>query len=153
MLKIVPIHFKNANKFITENHRHHEGVKHGYKFCVAVANDADVIVGVAIAGLPVNQYMNDGLTLEVRRTCTVSTKNANSMLYGACFRAAKALGYKKLITYTLQEESGISLRAAGWKAVAKVRPCPWTTEKRQRNVPAGIEQKPKYRWEIVVKSA
>ena len=149
LLKIVPIHKKAADEFVKQLHRHHDPVKHGYKFCVAVATiEGNKIVGVAVVGLPVNQYMNDGYTLEVRRTCTDGTKNANSMLYGACWRAAKAMGYTKLITYTLQEESGASLRAAGWKVVATVRPRAWTTTKRQRSVPEEVEQKPKYRWEI-----
>lgn len=149
-LKIVPIHFEDANKFIKQHHRHHDPVKHGYKFCVAVATTEDELVGVAIAGLPVNQYMNDGFTLEIRRTCTEGTKNVNSMLYGACWRAARALGYKRLITYTLQEESGVSLRAAGWRVVATVRPRPWSTNKRKRNVPKEVEQKPKFRWEKAI---
>lgn len=86
-------------------------------FCVGVAtgDQPEDLVGVAMVGIPKARMLMDGATLEVTRTCTDGSRNANSMLYGACARAAKALGYKALLTYTLPEESGVSLRAAGWK--------------------------------------
>jgi hypothetical protein len=89
------------------------------KFAVGVAQ-GDELVGVACCGRPVARAFDDGLTLEVNRTCTLGTKNANSMLYGACWRAAKALGYQRLVTYTQAGESGVSLRAAGWRVVAEL---------------------------------
>jgi hypothetical protein len=89
------------------------------KFAVGVADQEDVLRGVAMVGRPISAAYQDGLTLEVNRTCTDGTPNANSMLYGACWRAAKALGYRRLITYTQQGESGASLRAAGWHVVAE----------------------------------
>lgn len=75
------------------------------------------LVGVATAGRPVARHYDDGRTLEVNRTCTDGTPNANSMLYGAVWRAAKAMGYKRCITYTQADETGASLRAAGWVKV------------------------------------
>ena len=71
----------------------------GHKFSVGVANEDDVLVGVAMVGRPVARHYDDGLTLEVNRTCTDGTRNANSMLYGAAWKASSALGYKRLITY------------------------------------------------------
>jgi len=62
---------------------------------------------------------DDGRTLEVNRTCTDGTPNANSALYGAAWRAARALGYLRLITYTQEGESGASLRGAGWRIVGE----------------------------------
>ena len=82
-------------------------------------NDDDVLVGVASVGRCVAAAFNDGLTLEVNRTCTDGTKNANSMLYGAAARAGFAMGYRRLVTYTQDGESGASLRLAGWKVVAE----------------------------------
>jgi hypothetical protein len=123
-LRIVPVSFREAQAFIAAWHRHHKPPR-GMKFCLGVAA-GDVLVGVATAGRPVNRNYQDGLTLEVNRTCTDETPNANSMLYGACWRAAKALGYCRLITYNQEGESGASLRAAGWRVVAE-RPArgPW----------------------------
>lgn len=115
-LDIVPISFKEAAHFVFLHHRHHPPPI-GHKFSIAVAND-DTIVGVAMIGRPVARMFDDGLTLEVNRTCTDGTKNVNSLLYGAAWRAVKAMGYRRLITYTRADESGSSLKAAGWKVVA-----------------------------------
>lgn len=96
-LDIVPISLKEANQFVADHHRHH-GTVTGHKFSIAVS-DGVGIVGVAIVGRPVSRYLDDGWTLEVTRLCTDGTKNACSMLYAAAWRAARAMGYKKLITY------------------------------------------------------
>ena len=59
------------------------------------------------------------MTLEVTRLCTDGTKNACSFLYGKAARAAFALGYRRIGTYTLPDEGGASLRAAGWKLIGE----------------------------------
>jgi hypothetical protein len=79
------------------------------------------MVGVAIASRPVSRHLDDKTTLEIIRVCTTGEKNTNSFLYGAITRAAKALGYTRLVTYTLTTESGSSLKAAGWQADPDVR--------------------------------
>lgn len=116
-LQLCPITFAEACSFVDRYHRHHPAPR-GHKFSIAVASDAQ-IVGVVMVGRPVARLYDDGLTLEVNRSCTDGTHNANSMLYGAAWRAAKALGYRRLITYTLAAEPGTSLRAAGWRAIAE----------------------------------
>lgn len=117
-LRIVPVSLKEANDFVAAWHRHHLPVV-GHKFSIGVADEEGTLHGVAIVGRPVARHYDDGLTLEVNRTATDSTPNANSMLYGAAWRAAKALGYGRLITYTMAGESGASLRAAGWTLLAE----------------------------------
>jgi tRNA A37 N6-isopentenylltransferase MiaA len=112
-LEIVPVTFRQAQAFIARHHRHHKPPR-GMKFCLGIAA-GDELVGVATVGRPVARAYDDGYTLEVNRTCTDGTPNANSMLYGASWRAAKALGYRRLITYTQEGETGASLRAAGWR--------------------------------------
>ena len=112
-LQVVPIEIAEANEFIKQYHRHHKPPV-GYKFCLGVS-DGEKIVGVAIVGRPIARMRSDGWTLEVTRTCTDGTKNANSCLYGACWRVTRALGYHRLITYTLPSESGVSLRGAAFK--------------------------------------
>lgn len=116
-LQITPINLDEANAFVEANHRHHKPVP-GAKFCVAVSEENDV-VGVAIVGRPVSRHLDDGWTLEVNRCCTNGTKNACSMLYSSAWRAARAMGYQKLITYTLESEGGASLRGAGWQCVGE----------------------------------
>lgn len=116
-LRIVPVSFRQAKAFIAEHHRHHKPPR-GMKFAIGIAQ-GDLLVGVATVGRPSPRGYDDGLTLEVNRTCTDGARNANSMLYGACWRAAKALGYQRLITYTQEGESGASLRAAGYRIIAE----------------------------------
>lgn len=129
-MRVVPISLDEANAFVQEHHRHHKPVP-GAKFCVAVAV-GDNVVGVAIVGRPIARMLDDGWTLEVNRTCTDGTKNANSALYGACRRVAFGLGYRKLITYTLPSESGASLRAAGWKCLGEAGGGKWSRTSRPR---------------------
>lgn len=130
-LQLVHVTFADACGFVAMWHRHHaEPI--GHKFSVGVANDT-TLVGVAIVGRPVARHFDDGRTLEVLRTATDGTHNCNSMLYGACWRAAAALGYRRLITYTQAGESGSSLRAAGWRVIASRLPrAGWDTPSRPR---------------------
>lgn len=145
-LAIVPMTLDEANAFVREHHRHHRPVP-GAKFCLGVADASCVsIVGVAIVGRPIARMLDDGWTLEVNRTCTDGTKNANSMLYGACRRVSFGLGYRKLITYTLPTESGISLTAAGWKCIGEAGGGNWSRVSRPR-----VDTHPtqtKLRWEV-----
>ena len=112
MLRIVPMKHSDANEFVRRLHRHSRPTL-GAIFCVGVA-DEDVC-GVAIAGRPVARRLDDGETIEILRVTTDGTRNACSMLYGACRRVAKELGYARVFTYTLPEEGGASLRAAGYR--------------------------------------
>jgi len=112
MLKVVPIKHADANEFVRKLHRHSRPTV-GAIFCVAVADDE--VRGVSIVGRPVARLLDDGETVEVLRVCTDGTQNACSMLYGASKRAAKALGYRRVITYTLPDEGGASLKASGFK--------------------------------------
>lgn len=128
MLELVPITLKEANAFVLQNHRHHKPVA-GHKFSIA-ACDGEKIVGVAIIGRPVSRHLDNGLTLEVNRLCTDGTKNACSFLYAAAWRAARNMGYKKLVTYILKSESGASLKAAGWKCIGECGGLRWTGKRR-----------------------
>lgn len=113
MLEIVPITLRKANEFVEQHHRHNGGCR-GHKFSVAIA-DGDELVGVAISGRPVARGLDDGMTIEVLRVCVLTDKkNACSMLYGACCRAAAAMGYKRAVTYTLKDERGTSPSASGF---------------------------------------
>ena len=79
-----------------------------------------------MVGRPVGRYLDDGLTLEVNRCCTDGTKNACTMLYGAATRAAKALGYKRIFTYTRESEPGTSLKASNWACDGRAGGTHWT---------------------------
>jgi hypothetical protein len=117
-LEIRPITLRAACAYIAEHHRHNKPPR-GHKFSIAIYS-GETLVGVATAGRPVARAFDDGFTLEVNRSCTDGTRNANSMLYGAVWRAAKAMGYRRCLTYTQHDESGCSLRAVGWKRVKDI---------------------------------
>jgi hypothetical protein len=144
-LDIVPVSFADACEFVAAWHRHHEPPA-GHKFSLGVAA-GQTLVGVAIVGRPVARHYDDGSTLEVTRCATDGTPHGCSMLYGAAWRAAKALGYRRLITYTQAGETGSSLRAAGWSVIAGRPPRPgWNSPSRPR--PArGTEGVQRYLWE------
>ena len=126
-MTIVPCTITEANEFVRRYHRHHRPLKVGYLFAVAVADENGDVRGVAIVGRPCSQYLEDGFTAEVRRVATDGCPNACSALYAACWRAAKAMGYRRLITHTLPSESGASLRGAGWKCIGKRGGGTWNT--------------------------
>lgn len=142
-LELVPVNRDDANAFVRRHHRHHPPVR-GCICCVAVAL-GDRIVGVAIVGRPKARRAQDGWTAEVTRVATDGTPHACSKLYAAAWRACRALGYRKLITYTLPSEGGASLRAAGFKLVAQTKGGSWDRRTRPR-----VDQHPtqaKLRWE------
>jgi L-amino acid N-acyltransferase YncA len=142
-LMLVPTTLRAARAFVERNHRHHRPPQGGL-FAVAVAH-GDQVVGVAIVGRPVARRLADGWTAEVTRVATDGTKNACSMLYGAAWRACRALGYRRLVTYTLPSESGSSLRGAGWACVGEAGGGSWSRGNRPR-----VDMHPtqvKLRWE------
>lgn len=144
MLKITPITLREANAFVAAHHRHNKPVQ-GAKFAIAVSEN-DEIKGVAIVGRPIARFLDDGWTAEVTRCCTDGTRNACSKLYRACWRAAKAMGHTKLITYTLTTEPGASLRGAGFTLIGEAGGSKWNTPSRPR-IDLNPGQK-KLRWEI-----
>jgi hypothetical protein len=147
-LHLVPITLAQANEHVLAWHRHNAPVV-GHKFSVGAADEEGILRAVAIVGRPVSRVLDDGQTLEVNRVASDGARNANSMLYGACARAAFALGYTRLITYTQAVESGSSLRAAGWKVLAE-RPSRigWSAPSRPRDN-TGYESTPRQLWEVV----
>lgn len=147
MLTVTPIDFAEANAFVATLHRHHKAMP-GCKFCIAVSDADGKVRGVAMVGRPVARNSDNGYTLEVNRCCTDGARNACSMLYGAAWRAAKALGYRRLITYTLPEEGGASVRAAGWKLLGERGGGNWNVPSRPRIDTAEILRGQKLLWEV-----
>lgn len=145
-LELVPMHRDEAIFYIQAHHRHLKktNLRQGYKFALAACMD-DRIVGVVMVGRPVAGALQDGWTLEVTRLCSNGERNVCSFLYGAAWRAARALGYRRLGTYTLTTEPGTSLRAAGWRLIGQTRGGSWDRRERPR-----VDKHPlqaKLRWE------
>ena len=144
MLTVVPCTIRAAKAFVADHHRHHPPPV-GALFAVGVERDG-ALVGVAVVGRPVSRHMDDGKTAEVTRLCTDGSPNACSKLYGACWRAARALGWRTLSTYTLASEPGTSLRAAGWLRIRETSGGSWSRAGRPRQDKAPVT--PKVLWQI-----
>lgn len=134
-LRLVYVEFAQANAFVDEVHRHH-GPAEGHRFSIGAMDDRrGVLCGVAMVGRPVAKGIDEDRVVEVNRCATDGTRNACSFLYGAAANAAKYRGFCAIITYTLDEEQGASLRAAGWwgerEAVA-ARAKGWDAKSRPR---------------------
>ena len=150
-LHLIPITLREANDFVAQHHRHNGRTsRNGGKFAIACGTDDHGLAGVCIVGNPVSASLMDGFTAEVLRLCCLenAAKNAASMLYGAAWRAWKAMGGRRMITYTLQSESGTSLKAAGWRIIGEVRGGGWdrpNIDRVRRWQPIYGQQK--FRWE------
>lgn len=129
-MTLSPLTLREAAAFVQQHHRHSQAPQGGL-FAIGAASAGEV-VGVVIVGRPVACHMSDGWTAEVTRLCTDGSRNACSLLYAAAWRAARAMGYRQLITYTLASEPGTSLRAAGWRVVAQVERRSWDRPGRPR---------------------
>jgi hypothetical protein len=143
--RLCPISLRIARDFVREHHRHNSPPQ-GHKFSVGLTADGE-LVGVAIVGRPIARAQDDGFTAEVTRCCVLDNqRNANSMLYAAAIRAAKAMGYRRVITYSLPEESGASLKAVGFILDGQTVYRPWSTPSRPRKMPEKYPGGSKNRW-------
>lgn len=144
-LAVQPMTLRAAREYVNTNHRHHRAPQGGL-FAVG-CRVANRIVGCAIVGKPVARMLNDGFTVEITRLCTDGTRNACSFLYRVCVRVAHAMGYRRVLTYTLTDEGGASLRGAGFKVTGTTDGGSWSRPSRER-----IDKHPtqsKFRWEAV----
>lgn len=146
MLKIKPIHLKDANEFVRQYHRHNLPTVGG-KFAVACYED-DRLCGVAICGRPTARKSDNGTTLEIYRNCTDGTKNTCSKLYSACVRIAKAMGYTKVITYILESENGASVKASNFVCEGKAGLKKPTGQRQTKRIVAPAEYKQRYAYYI-----
>lgn len=143
MIDLRPIHQAEAFAFVREHHRHHN-VPVGSLWQHAVHDDSGVLRGVAVVGRPVARKLDDGFTCEVTRLCTDGADNACSMLYAASWRAAQAKGYRRIISYILISESGLSLEAASWVRLYETGGGSWSRPSRQRDNDHPLERKVAY---------
>lgn len=155
-LRVVPCSLRDARRYVASLHRHHKDQPlPGHKLSLAVEKRTRLLdgpewalCGVAMIGNPsAPALQKDPLLIEIRRVCTDGPPNACSVLYGAARRALRAMGYETIITYTLPEEGGTSLRAAGWRLIGQAGGGKWSRGSRPR-----VDTHPtqgKLRWEAV----
>ena len=143
MLKIVPLELRELNALVAKYHRHHKPVQ-GHRFSIGVESHG-LLVGGCSVGRPVARLTSAKQVVEITRLVTDGTFNACSILYAAAARAAKAMGYRRIQTFILAEESGVSLKAAGFRDDGKSLGGDWTRDSkpgRRQDQPQG----PKRRW-------
>lgn len=134
-LVVVPLTLKQANDFVDTYHTHNKKVV-GCKFCIGVKK-LNTLEAVAIVGRPVARRLDDGLTVEILRLCTKQKgiKNLCSLLYSRSWRLWKLMGGKRILTYTLEEENGASLKASGYKITGETQTFKkgtgWTTRREE----------------------
>jgi hypothetical protein len=119
-VKVVAVTLAQARRFVAEHHRHNLPPQ-GHRASVGMEHEGELI-GVAIVGRPVARHSDDGKTAEILRTCVRAgaPPHACSAVLAAGRRLAAALGYERVITYTLTTESGSSPRAAGFRIASTV---------------------------------
>lgn len=142
---IVPLTLAAANVFVAQHHRHNKPVT-GHKFSIGLTLDGE-LVGVGIAGRPVARHLDDGRTLELTRVCVApGHPNACSKLLARLKQLGQLMGYTRIKTYTLLEESGSSLRAVG---ATPERRCPPSRWNRPGASYQAVYEKEKTRWELL----
>ncbi len=143
---VSPCPVKVAMRFNAEVHRRLPVVQGGMWAIAAVIEGRTV--GVAIVGHPQARLTAKRIDeLEVLRVAVEEgARNACSALYGACARAARAMGAADLTTTIHLDESGHSLLAAGWVRVRLTRGGEWGREGRSRKL--AVDSRPKVRWAV-----
>ena len=149
-MRALPISIKQANQVIDRIHRHCEPVQGG-KFAIGLTSGKAINpCGAAICGRPAARMLDDWGTLQVSRLAVPEAKhwkNACSFLLGRCCRVAAAMGYEKVVTYTLGHEGGASLRAAGFKVDGEVKAGGvWSSPNRPRDSKPETDGVAKVRW-------
>lgn len=150
-MNIVPVTLQTANDFVRRHHRHNRPVP-GHRFSIGLRH-GDMLIGVAIAGRPISRHMDTGRTLEIRRVCVLEGHpGACSKLYARMKRIAQLMGYTRIITFTLEGESGASLRAVGARLDSRLPPQTWGRPSRPRRAQP-VAMNTKLRWELCPKGS
>jgi hypothetical protein len=146
-MRITHLELVEANEVVEQYHRHNKPVT-GHRFSIGALNEEGILIGAAIVGRPIARALDQTMTVEILRVATNGDKNVNSFLYGAAIRAAKALGYTSVITYTLEKESQSTMKALGAKCEGLIVPHEWDCPSRRRkSQPVYKEQR--YRWRLM----
>lgn len=143
-LTVRPCSLKQANALVSQLHRHHKPCV-GHRFSLALYN-ADKLCGVAICGRPVARMTCQESVLEISRCATDGTANAISKLYGAVCRAAKAMGFASVQTFTLPSEGGHSLRASGFQLIGPAGGGDWNSGKDRTHKHRRTDQPMETKW-------
>lgn len=142
-LRVVPITLGEARAFVQRHHSHHHAPVGG--LLAAAVAEGDRLCCVAVLSRPVARMLAArGDVAEVTRVASDGTRHAASMCIAALTRAALALGWRRVVSYTLLGEAGVSYRAAGWRITSVVAPSDRWHSRAGRSV---VQPGGKVRWE------
>ncbi len=147
-LEVRPIALADARAFVLEHHAH-SAPPVGWRFGAGIWNGED-LVGVVTVGRPVSRHIDQERVVEVTRLCVrrdlapALVRNACSQLYAWSAREAARRGFDVIMTYTLESEPGVTLKAAGWRRDILSRGGSWNRPGRAREDAGPTE--PKRRW-------
>lgn len=141
VLSVFPWSVKAGIPWVRDTHRRLPRVQ-GAKWCIGL-RAGNKVVGCALVGHAARTLGTDALSV-LRVAVVEGVPNGCSMLYGACARAAKAMGASDLVTYTTQDEPGTSLRAAGWVYGGETAGGEHGRPSRPRA--EAVDPRPKHRW-------
>lgn len=142
------IAFRDAQRFVDKYHAHLPGPA-GWRFGQGLWNGPELL-GVVTVGQPLARAFDPRQVVEVTRLCVRRDRpaalrwNACSTLYGWAAREAQLRGFRRIITYTRQDEDGGTLRAVGWRCDGPAGGRSWNWRGRPR-----IDRVPPYprlRW-------
>lgn len=142
-LIVAPCGINEARRVVGQLHRHLPIPPKGGKFALALIDEDGEVRGVAIIGHGA-RMASDRWTATVTRVATDGARNGCSMLYGASARVWRCMGGRLLLTYTLPDDLGTSLRAAGWDYAGLTDGGEHSRPSRPR-APA-VNAEPKHRW-------
>ena len=150
-LFVTSLELREANAFVAKYHRHHKP-RGFHRFSIGSITEDGALHSVAIVGKPTARLGgNQRDVLEVTRLASDGTQNACSILYAASARAGSALGYLRIITYTLPEEGGASLRASGWVEEGLAGGGSWSRPSRLRDDKAPLSIKTRWSKDLAVR--
>jgi hypothetical protein len=112
-MRVIPIELTEANALVTAWHRHHKEVQ-GHRFSLGAVDDQGVLHGAVVVGRPVARLAGSPRAVAEVTRLADGTPNVCSALYAAAARACKAMGFERIQTYILEDETGTSLKASGW---------------------------------------
>jgi hypothetical protein len=143
VIYIRPILVAPAKEHVLANHRRLKRLA-GAMWAIGCF-DGEALVGASVVGRPSARSAQQLGRLELIRMAVIEGHpNACSMLYGACARAARAMGAVDLWTYLHGDEPGTSVKAAGWIFVGMTAGGEWDRILRPRV--NALDSKPKQKW-------
>lgn len=124
MIELRPITRDLANDCVRRWHRHHKPVRQRV-LSVGAFIEGEIVGAAIVEPAKAEALSKNGVFEVTRLACRGGGATLNghvdgvaSKLLGAAWGAMRAMGCRRMCSYTRLDESGVCYRAAGWVAVA-----------------------------------